>query len=59
MKKDIIEHLSAEVMVAWRMFNEEISTDENKDYRRGFRAGILCALLQTKVDAMERTKNVD
>lgn len=34
--------------IAWRNFREELQMPENADYRRGFRAGILCATLQLK-----------
>jgi hypothetical protein len=59
MKKHILDYLNDDVDIAWKLFNEEINTDENKDYRRGFRAGILCAFLQTKVNVMENIKDVD
>ena len=32
----------------WDKFMEEINTDENKDYRRGFKAGLLCSHLYIK-----------
>lgn len=57
--EELLNHLTKEANGAWKTFHEEISTDENKDYRRGFRAGILCALLQVRVEAMEKLKNVD
>lgn len=31
-------------------FDNEISTEENKDYRRGFRAGVLFSFLQMRCD---------
>jgi hypothetical protein len=31
-------------------FHDELATEENKDYRRGFRAGTLFAFLQMKSD---------
>jgi len=31
-------------------FHDEIATEENKDYRRGFRAGVFFAFLQMKSD---------
>lgn len=34
-------------------FNNELNTDENKDYRRGFRAGVYCALLKVKASQHE------
>jgi hypothetical protein len=35
---------------AWKALWDELNTDENADYRRGFRAGILCSTLQVKSD---------
>jgi hypothetical protein len=32
----------------WDEFITEINTDENKDYRRGFKAGLLCSHLYIK-----------
>ena len=32
----------------WDEFMTEINTDENKDYRRGFKAGLLCSHLYIK-----------
>lgn len=32
----------------WDEFMVEINTDENKDYRRGFKAGLLCSHLYIK-----------
>ncbi len=31
-------------------FDNELNTDENKDYRRGFRAGVLFSFLRMKAD---------
>ncbi len=39
--------------LAFDVFSDELSTDENKDYRRGFRAGILCAFLQIQAEVAE------
>jgi hypothetical protein len=32
----------------WNEFTREISTDENKDYRRGFKAGALFSALKIR-----------
>ncbi len=40
------------------LFQDELSTDENMDYRRGFLAGRLFASLQIK-DILEGVKNDD
>ena len=32
----------------WDEFMAEINTDENKDYKRGFKAGLLCSHLYIK-----------
>lgn len=42
--------LQKNVTSAGVAFHEEISTEENKDYRRGFRAGVFFAFLQMKSD---------
>lgn len=42
------EYLGAQVKIASDEFGKEISTDENRDYRRGYRAGVLFSLLQIK-----------
>ena len=42
--------LSKYVDESRKTFHDELSTDENKDYRRGFRAGVLFAFLQIKSD---------
>lgn len=42
----IDDHIS----VSRKMFHDELSSDENKDYRRGYRAGVLFAFLQIKSD---------
>ena len=48
--KRITEYLKKNTDMAFDIFNEELSSDENRDYRRGFRAGILCAFLQLKAE---------
>lgn len=45
---DIDQYLSAQSELAYEAFNDELTTDENKDYRRGFRAGVLFAFLDIK-----------
>lgn len=45
---DIDEYLDINIQMAMDAFEREISTDENKDYRRGFRAGVLFAYLHAK-----------
>lgn len=45
---EIEEYLDTNAQLAMDQFNKEISTDENRDYRRGFRAGVLFAYLHTK-----------
>ncbi len=42
---EIEEYLEMNVRSSNEEFQREISTDENKDYRRGFRAGVLFAFL--------------
>ncbi len=45
---EIEEYLDMNVRSSNEEFQREISTDENKDYRRGFRAGVLFAFLHAK-----------
>lgn len=45
---EIEEYLDTNAQLAMDQFNKEISTDENRDYRRGFRAGVLFAYLHIK-----------
>ena len=40
--------LKDNIAAASSTFHEELSTDENKDYRRGFRAGVLFSFLHIK-----------
>lgn len=47
---DISDYLNNSTRQALSEFQSEISTDENKDYRRGFRAGVLFAYLHTKAN---------
>lgn len=47
---DISDYLNVNTKTALSDFQTEISTDENKDYRRGFRAGVLFAYLHTKAN---------
>ena len=45
---EIEQYLYSSAKTAMDNFNREISTDENKDYRRGFLAGVLFSFLQAK-----------
>jgi hypothetical protein len=47
---EIDQYLTANVVDANETFHLEISTDENKDYRRGFYAGVLFAFLHAKAN---------
>lgn len=47
-KKDIEHFLDKGTKECWEEFMVEINTDENKDYRRGFKAGLLCSHLYIK-----------
>ncbi len=40
--------LAEETLSALEEFTQELNTDENKDYRRGYRAGVLFSLLLIK-----------
>lgn len=42
---DYKDYLADCAMAAEQDFNQELDTDENKDYRRGFKAGTLMTLL--------------
>lgn len=46
--KRLNEFLDVHTNAAMEEFEQEISTDENKDYRRGFRAGVLFSYLHMK-----------
>lgn len=46
--KEFEEYLDMNVRSSNEEFQREISTDENKDYRRGFRAGVLFAFLHMR-----------
>lgn len=46
--KQLNEFLDIQTNAAMEDFEHEISTDENKDYRRGFRAGVLFSYLNMK-----------
>ena len=48
--KTVNEFLDNHIDVSRKMFHDELSSDENKDYRRGFRAGVLFSFLQIKSD---------
>ncbi len=46
--KSLTDYLDRHVQNSFDEFNRELSTDENKDYRRGFRAGVLFSYLHIK-----------
>ena len=46
--KSLSDYLDDQVQNSFDEFNREIATDENKDYRRGFRAGVLFSYLHIK-----------
>lgn len=45
---DMDDYLTDQRGMAEETFGKELATDENKDYRRGFRAGVLFAYLSTQ-----------
>lgn len=45
---ELTYYVNQQAQCAMDTFNAEISTDENKDYRRGYRAGVLFAYLHIK-----------
>lgn len=47
---DIEEYLDINVRSANEAFQHELNTDENKDYRRGFRAGVLFSYLHIRAN---------
>ncbi len=48
MKEDVDKFLEKNIDWASQVFHDELNTDENKDYRRGFRAGVLFSFLRIK-----------
>lgn len=50
LKKEINALLIEESDICWKSFWDELNSDENRDYRRGFKAGILCATLRFKAN---------
>jgi hypothetical protein len=50
--KQIKAMLEVQTTECWKEFWAEIKTDENADYRRGFKAGILLANLHLKAEIM-------
>lgn len=48
LQKDIDYFLCKGASECWDKFMLELDTEENKDYRRGFKAGLLCAHLFIK-----------
>ena len=51
--KRINEFLTELIKITGKNFDDELSTDENADYRRGFLAGTLYAQLQLKAEIFE------
>ncbi len=51
-KEEFDDYFEEKSQIAWKSFWEELKTDENADYRRGFKAGILCSTLQLKIDLL-------
>lgn len=49
-QSDVKRFLQRNSSEAGMAFHDEIATDENKDYRRGFRAGVYFAFLQMESD---------
>lgn len=49
-QNEVNEYLDMNVRSSNEEFQREISTDENKDYRRGFRAGVLFAFLHMRAN---------
>lgn len=49
-QNDVFRILKRNSNEAGMSFHDELATDENKDYRRGFRAGVYFAALQMKDD---------
>jgi hypothetical protein len=49
-KEELLQLLDSETSGAWDSMSRELNTDENADYRRGFRAGRLVASLELKAD---------
>lgn len=46
--KLLSEYLDCQIHNSFNEFNRELNTDENKEYRRGFRAGVLFSQLLLK-----------
>jgi len=47
---EIEDFLDDNALLAAKAFHAEISTDENKDYRRGFRAGVYFSFLRMQAE---------
>lgn len=47
-ENDLEEYIDETAKAYRELFRKELDSDENKDYRRGFLAGILCAHLEIK-----------
>ncbi len=48
LQNDVEYFLKQGASECWTEFMKEIDTEENKDYRRGFKAGLLCSHLYIK-----------
>lgn len=59
MNIDLIQYIDDQCESAWGSMITEINTDENSDYRRGFRAGRLVAALELKGDILSKLKQED
>lgn len=57
-KKEFHTYFDERLTLGWKTFWEEINTDENQDYRRGFKAGLLCSTLQIKLDLLREDNDV-
>jgi len=59
MYNDVMDLLDDQCESAWGSMITEINTDENADYRRGFRAGRLVAALEIKGDILTKMQQQD
>ena len=54
-----MKHIDKLIEATQEVFNQELRTDENKDYRRGYYAGQLVSLLWMKGFLKEEVKEID
>ncbi len=59
LETEIKDFLQDGASKCWEEFMVEIDTDENKDYRRGFKAGLLCSHLYIKSKICDIKNAVD